>query len=138
MINKKLFIYTDGASRGNPGPASLGFVFTNKDEEILLRKAKFLGNKTNNQAEYLAVLNAIKEVKKRYKKPITLYSDSNLLVNQLNDEWNVKDSELKKYYKKIKEEIKDLEIEIKHVPRDNKFTEIADSLCNKILDQENH
>ncbi len=130
---KSVTIYTDGASRGNPGPAAYAFLFKN-EEEILCKESGFLGNKTNNQAEYLAVCFALKKAVKEYEK-IIVFSDSKLLVNQLNDNWKVRDNELKKLHDKIKEISEDNQIEFRHVGRENEFIEVADSLCNKTLDK---
>lgn len=134
----KLYIYTDGASRGNPGPAAYAYIFTSKNRKIIEKNSGYIGIKTNNQAEYIAVLNAIKKSKDKEFDQIFLYSDSQLLVKQLNGEWDVNDIELKSFHEKIRKEIKDLKIVFQHVPRSNRYIKIADSLCNKMLDEKNH
>lgn len=132
--NKEVKIYSDGASRGNPGPAAYGFIFI-KDNEVNYKESGFIGKKTNNQAEYIAVLNALKKARERKFSKIKYFSDSQLLVKQLNGEWNVRDKNLKKYYDKINELIREIDVDFSHVNRENRYIEIADALCNKKLDK---
>lgn len=132
----KLIIYTDGASRGNPGPASYGFTISNDQGKILYKKGRYIGITTNNVAEYTAVLEALKYVKGEYGRSnllIELYVDSKLVAEQLSGRFKIKSVHLKPIIEKIK--ILSLELGgvlFSHVPR-SKNTE-ADRLANIALD----
>ncbi|MFP4633374.1 MAG: ribonuclease HI family protein [Candidatus Aenigmatarchaeota archaeon] len=127
-------IYTDGASRGNPGPASYAFLILENGEEIE-RKSGYIGKTTNNRAEYTAVVEALKKANELGKKEVKLYSDSNLLVRQLSGDWKVKSDEIRKLYDKTKKLMKNFEgVEFVQVPRENKRTKIVDGMCNEVLD----
>jgi len=92
---KKIIIYTDGGSRGNPGPAAVGFVFCNEKEQIIKNYSEYLGEATNNEAEYQAVIFALKKFKSLFGKKlaknseIELRSDSELLIKQLNGKYKI-------------------------------------------------
>ena len=132
----KIIIYTDGASRGNPGPASYGFTISGEHGKLLYEEGRYIGISTNNVAEYTAVLEALKYVKKNLKKQsleIELFADSKLVVEQLSGRFKVK----AKHLKPLIEQIQILKVELggaihNHVPRE-KNTE-ADSLANLALD----
>lgn len=133
---KKLIIYTDGASRGNPGPASYGFTISDEQGKLLYKEGRYIGNTTNNVAEYTAVYEALKYIKENYSKTsleIEFYADSKLVVEQLSGRYKIKSPHLKILIEKIK--ILSLElggiIHI-HVPR-AKNTQ-ADRLANLALD----
>lgn len=131
----KLTIFTDGASRGNPGQASYGFTISDEKGNLIYEEGKYIGVTTNNVAEYTAVLEAFKYLKKKYpeKLQIDLFADSRLVVEQLSGRFKVKNPRLKLIF----EQIKILELEIgrvfyTHIPREKNFK--ADSLANKALD----
>lgn len=132
----KLIIYTDGASRGNPGPASYGFTIADENNRLLYEEGKYIGTTTNNVAEYTAVLEALKYVKKAYGQrnlTLELYADSKLVVEQLAGRFKIKSPHLKL----IIEEIKILRLELGgavhgHVPRAKNT--VADRLANLALD----
>lgn len=92
---KKIIIYTDGGSRGNPGPAAIGVVFCNEKGEIFKKYSQYLGELTNNEAEYQAVIFALKKFKALFGKVISknseieIRSDSELLINQLNGKYKI-------------------------------------------------
>ncbi len=126
-------IYTDGGARGNPGPGALGVVIK-KDSEIILKKSKYLGKTTNNQAEYYAIIEGLKEAKSEKIKEIECYLDSELIVKQLSGEYRVKDKKLIPLYNKVvelKEEF--LDIDFIHIPRSK--NKEADFLVNEELDK---
>ena len=96
---KKIIIYTDGASRGNPGRASIGIVFCNEKGQTIKEYAEYLGDKlTNNEAEYRAVIFALKKFKNLFSKKLAkssevqIRSDSELMVKQLNGKYKIIDS----------------------------------------------
>ena len=93
-------IYTDGGARGNPGPAGIGAVFMNVDGAIIKKYSEFIGKSTNNQAEYRAVIFALKKVKVLFGKQKTkqlgleFYLDSELVVKQMRGEYRIKEKDL--------------------------------------------
>ena len=133
-----LIINTDGASRGNPGAASYGFVIKDgKSGTILHQEGKVIGHATNNIAEYTAVLKGFEYIKNHYshKAPhkIKLVADSKLIVEQLSGRYKLKNPKLKILFDQIKIIEFDLgEISYQHVPRAQNF--IADRLANNALD----
>lgn len=131
----KLIIYTDGASRGNPGKASYGFTISDEKGNLVFEEGKFIGITTNNVAEYTAVLEAFKYLKNGYpeKHQIDLFADSRLVVEQLSGRFKIKNPRLKLIF----EQIKILEMEMgsvfyTHIPREKNFK--ADGLANWALD----
>ena len=93
---KKIIIYTDGGSRGNPGPAAVGVVFCNEKGQTIRESSEYLGdNLTNNEAEYKSVIFALKKFKALFGKQLAknseveIRSDSELLVNQLNSQYKI-------------------------------------------------
>lgn len=128
----KLFV--DGASRNNPGLAGAG-IFLLQDNQPVEKKGFFIGVKTNNQAEYLALLLGLFYLKKyaRTQDVALVISDSELLVKQLRGEYKVKKQELKDLYAVAKELIEGLKVDFAHVLReDNK---VADKMANIGIDQ---
>lgn len=133
----KLIIYTDGASRGNPGPASYGFTISDEGGKLFHEVGEYIGVATNNVAEYTAVLEAFKLIKEKYleKLPIQidLFADSKLVAEQLSGKWKIKSPKLKELLSQIKMlEMKIGSVLYTHVPREQN-TE-ADRLANKALD----
>lgn len=131
----RLIIHTDGASRGNPGPSSYGFTIHDEDGKLLVKRGKYIGETTNNVAEYTAVLEALKHVSsiKGYVSGLDLYADSKLVAEQLSGRFKVK----AKHLKPIIEKIKILALELggvsyNHIPRSKNM--LADSLANLALD----
>src|SRR3989344_2099719 len=102
----KLRIYTDGASRGNPGKASYGFLIKDEDGVILHQEGKYIGVATNNVAEYTAVLKSFEYIKKHQKKldqlSVELITDSLLIASQLAGKFKIKNLNLKEIYLQIK------------------------------------
>lgn len=138
----KLIIYTDGASRGNPGPASYGFTVSDEKGNLLHKEGKYIGTATNNVAEYTAVLKALKYIKKAEEKSsqkeilhtkIELFADSKLVAEQLSGRFKVK----AKHLKPIIEQIKMLGMELggvtySHILRSQNTA--ADKIANNALD----
>ena len=133
----KLIIYTDGASRGNPGHASYGFTISDEKGNLLHEEGEYIGIATNNVAEYTAVLEALKHVKNKLAKEeplrIELSADSKLVAEQLSGNYKVK----AKHLKPIIEQIKILATKLgnvtySHILRSQNTT--ADKLANQALD----
>lgn len=130
---EKIIIYTDGGSRGNPGHAGIGIVINDK------KYSEYIGIKTNNQAEYMALIFALKKVKKLYGKDIVnyiidIYMDSELIVKQMNNEYKVNEN-LALLYLEVHNLIIELKtnVNFKYVVREK--NKVADSLVNKALDE---
>ena len=91
-------IYIDGASRGNPGPAGIGVVFVGKDGTPSQQLSKYLGETTNNVAEYLALVYALVEALRAGHRALTIKTDSELLARQLGGQYRVKDPQLRLFH----------------------------------------
>ncbi|MEA3249691.1 MAG: ribonuclease HI family protein [Patescibacteria group bacterium] len=98
---RKLIIHTDGGARGNPGPAGIGVLIEDEEGNTVLEHSRYLGEATNNQAEYTALIDALEHAKNRDGEEVDCYLDSELVVRQLNGEYKVKDPELAKLYLKV-------------------------------------
>lgn len=135
-VKKKdiLEIYVDGASRGNPGPAAWSFIFV-KDSQTIHQKSDYVGNATNNTAEYNAIINALQEAEKFTRWHVKVYSDSQLAIRQINKEYRIKKAHLSELCNKIYNQRRKFEkVEFLHVTRNNPFIQDCDSLCNSCLD----
>ena len=86
----KLLIYTDGGSRGNPGPAATGVVILDEHGSLVTEFGEYLGVQTNNVAEYQAMIQGLQEAKKRGATSVACYADSRLVIEQLKGNWKVK------------------------------------------------
>ena len=134
----KLTIYTDGGSRGNPGPGAIGILILDDKSNIVKEHKEFIGHTTNNRAEYTAMIKALELAKTHSKKEIICFSDSRLIVKQLSGEWKVKEKELLALFQKVKQLEKNFEsVSYNHVRRDNKYIKRADELVNEELDINN-
>ena len=83
-----LDVYTDGASRGNPGPAAYGFIFV-RNNEIIFEESRTMGKTTNNTAEYYAILSALKWAQEFTGESVTVYSDSDVVIKQINNQYRI-------------------------------------------------
>jgi ribonuclease HI len=129
----KYQIYSDGASRGNPGPAGIGAVILDEKGKIVHEIAEFIGETTNNVAEYKALLAALDYCVKKKISPIEILADSQLLIKQLAGEYKVKHENIKPLYQKAKEYLVHLQVTgYKHVPRE--LNKAADKLANQGID----
>jgi ribonuclease HI len=136
---KKIIIYTDGGSRGNPGPAAIGVVFCNEHGQKIKEYSEFLGEATNNEAEYQAVVFALKKFKALFGKKlaqsseIELKSDSELIVKQLKGEYKILEPDIQQLFLQVWNLRLDFKnIKFKRIPREkNKET---DRLVNEALD----
>jgi len=98
MNNEKLVFYIDGASKGNPGHSGIGVVMCDLNHKEIQAFNKYIGETTNNVAEYMALLIALQEAVKVSVKDIAIYCDSELVVRQVNRIYKVKDTRLKQLY----------------------------------------
>lgn len=136
-MEKILKVFTDGGSRGNPGPAAAGIVIL-LDNEELFKGGKFLGETTNNIAEYKALILAINWVLQNLESikvsGIEFTLDSELIVKQLKGEYKVKDEKMKELFGIVQTKLSSLNISysFRHVKREE--NKIADKLVNAVLD----
>ena len=134
-MRQKILIHTDGGSRGNPGPAAAGFVLTNESKKLLLAKAVFLGDATNNVAEYNGLIKALEMAKKLNARTIEAFSDSELMVKQINGQYRVKNAGLKPLYGKCLDSLAEFESwQLSYIARDK--NKKADAMVNKALDMQ--
>jgi ribonuclease HI len=99
----RLNIYADGASWGNPGPAAIGAIIKDEEHKVLAKVSRFIGETTNNQAEYRAVIAALKEASRLKADVATLYVDSELVAKQLTGSYKVRNLFLFPLYKEALE-----------------------------------
>lgn len=130
-----LNIYTDGGAKGNPGPAAIGVVFEDASGKVIFEHSQSIGQATNNQAEYKAILYALRNAKRYHPVKTVIHSDSELIVRQLQGKYKIEDKNIKDLFltcwnKKLEFD----NVEFKLIPRaQNKK---ADQLVRKELSQE--
>ncbi len=135
MKDASVIIYTDGASRGNPGDSAWAYMILDNGT-VVTKKSGFSGYATNNQAEYFAVINALSDAAQQGFKNIILYSDSELVVRQLKKEYKVRDSCLRQLYMKAMGIVKAFDsVSFNNVPRSDRNISIVDKMCNETLDR---
>jgi ribonuclease HI/probable phosphoglycerate mutase len=133
MSDNHLNLFTDGACRGNPGQAGAGIVLVDASGKIVATCCKYLGLCTNNIAEYKALIIGLEEALKRHCKQVGVYLDSELLVNQINGTYRVKNENLKMLMKEVRKLLSFFEnYTVEHIPRSQNTT--ADQLANKAID----
>ena len=135
----KINVYTDGGSRGNPGISGYGLVIYDDHQNILFQEAKFLGIKTNNEAEYaglIGALNWINQNQTQYSfSQINFFSDSQLMIRQLQGLYKVKAPNLVPIFRHAQDLIGSIKTPFvfKDVRRD--FNQLADELANQAMDR---
>lgn len=126
-------IYIDGAARGNPGPAACG-VLLRHDGEDLLERSEYIGETTNNVAEYRSLLLGLDLARELGATEVDIRSDSELLVRQIEGRYKVKAKHLKPLFQQAKEKLAAFDdYAIGHVPRE--MNQVADGLANQALDE---
>jgi len=131
---KKIIIYSDGGARGNPGPAGIGAVLSNEKNEVVAEISKYLGETTNNQAEYQALIAALEKAKELKADELECYLDSELVVRQLNREYKVKNAELATLFLKVHNlSLSFKKIKFIHIRREQ--NKEADLLANVAMDK---
>ncbi len=132
--HEKVKTFTDGGSRGNPGPSASGFVVLDPEDNIIVDKGVYIGITTNNQAEYTALKLALEECYKLGAREVQVYMDSLLVINQMKGIFKVKNRELWPIHDAIQQLAKRFDkIEFSHVPRE--FNKLADAAVNRALDE---
>jgi ribonuclease HI len=136
-IPKQLITFSDGGSRGNPGPAAIAFLILSETGQVLMANSRYLGSRTNNQAEYEALIAALDAAAAFHAEEITCHLDSELVVKQLTGEYRVKNSELRKLWRKTQDLIRNFKkTKFLSVPRTHIQIQKADALVNEALDNE--
>lgn len=139
-MNQKFVVHTDGGARGNPGPAGIGVVIKGAGE--VRNYGEFIGRTTNNEAEYQAVIFALKKLKQLIGKEkskseaeVEIHLDSELLASQLNGEYKIKEKKLQQLFLEVwnlKQDFKG--VAFIYIPREDNRG--ADKLVNQVLDKE--
>ena len=132
-MSRSIDIFIDGASRGNPGPSGIGVVFFDDSKKAVKKLFKFIGNGTNNVAEYTALIYGVQEALIDKYENIIINSDSELLTRQLRGEYRVKNENLKPFYEQFLHLSRGFsKIDVVSIPREQ--NKIADNLANKAID----
>ena len=132
MKIKKVVIFTDGTAEPNPGPAAIGATIKDEQGRLITSISQGIGQATNNQAEYRAIIAALKNAVRLGANQVDIHSDSELVVRQINGQYRVKNAALKPLYQRVKQLQSQLKgFTITHIPRQQN-TE-ADSLANMAL-----
>jgi ribonuclease HI len=124
--------YFDGASRGNPGEAGAGACLVEDNGDLVWEYAEYLGKKTNNEAEYTALIRLLEEVRSRGITKIEARGDSKLVICQVKREWKINFPHLRELALKAWKLMDEVEIELNWVPREK--NKLADALSNRAID----
>jgi ribonuclease HI len=128
-------VYSDGASRSNPGISAIAFIIFDWDDKLLKTHSKGVGIRTNNQAEYEALISALESASKLSYQQVTCFMDSELVVKQLNGEYKVRNPKLKTLWLKVQELKQSFRrVTFKSVPRNDLHIRQVDRLANQALD----
>lgn len=132
LKSRRLYLYTDGGSRGNPGPSGIGVVILDSNKKKIKEVFKYIGEATNNVAEYTALVSGLEEARALKATDVVIYMDSELLAKQLNGEYKVKDANMKALFGESLELLKNFDsFEVKHIERAK--NKEADKLVNKAI-----
>lgn len=130
----RLTIHVDGASRGNPGPAAIGVVIKDDRGTTELKISCYIGEATNNQAEYKALIMGLQEASKLNADHIDIKTDSNLMVEQIRGRYKVRNAGLRPLFEEVKQLLATYKTHsIAHIPRHQ--NKAADALANEALDK---
>lgn len=131
---KALRIYSDGAARGNPGPAGAGAVLKDSSGEVVERLGRFLGQNTNNFAEYMGLLLGLRRARELGASSVEVFSDSELLVRQLKGHYQVKAPNLRPLFQEASELLRSFEqVRLTHIRRE--LNQEADEMSNRAIDE---
>jgi ribonuclease HI len=133
-MSKRVLIHTDGAAKGNPGPAGIGGIARTDQGKILFEFCRYIGETTNNVAEYSALIEGLTQARKKGVTEIRVASDSELLVRQIHGIYRVKQPHLKELFDQVSYLSQQFDcFEILHVPREENRE--ADALANRAIRQ---
>ncbi|MBU1014824.1 ribonuclease HI family protein [Patescibacteria group bacterium] len=132
-------VHTDGGSRGNPGPAAIGVVIGDEKGNVLKEYGEYIGETTNNEAEYRAVISSLKKIKALWGKKeakeavVKVCVDSELVVKQMNHEYKIENPQIQKFFLELWNLTLDFkEVSFTSIPREHNRE--ADSMVNEALD----
>jgi ribonuclease HI len=135
-IYKRLTVFSDGGARGNPGLAAIAFIILSENGQILMTKSRYIGLRTNNQAEYEALIAALESAVALNADEVTCHLDSELVTRQLTGEYAIKNLELREMWNKVQELKRHFKkVSFISVPRTNNQIQKADKLVNETLDK---
>jgi ribonuclease HI len=130
----RVVLNTDGASRGNPGLAGAGWVITSPEGDVLTQGGAFLGRRTNNEAEYEAVIRGLERALELGAEEVALRSDSELLIKQINGEYQVRNDRIATLHGRVREIMRRLKrVDARHVRREQNSG--ADAMANAAIDK---
>jgi ribonuclease HI len=134
MINTYVTVYADGACSGNPGSGAIGVVVLDENDQEVKTCKECIGETTNNRAEYKAVVRGLELAAGICRRKVICFSDSELLVKQLNKTWRIRDKELLKLNVAVNEMVKLFdEVIFQHISRNNQYISKADKLTKEAL-----
>lgn len=134
MINTYVTIYTDGACSGNPGPGAIGVIVLDENNQEVATCKECIGDTTNNRAEYKAVIRGLELAAEVCRKKVVCFSDSELLVKQLNKTWRIRNKELLKLNIEVGQRAMLFEeVIFQHTRRNNRYIIKADKLTKDAL-----
>lgn len=129
----KLIIYTDGGARGNPGPAGIGVVIR-EGENVVKEYGRYIGETTNNQAEYRALVSALESARDLGADEVDIFVDSELIAKQVKGEYKVKNSDIASVFLRLHNlRVGFKKFNITHIPREK--NKDADKLVNQAIDR---
>ncbi|MFW6041284.1 MAG: ribonuclease HI family protein [Thermoplasmatota archaeon] len=133
----KIYIVTDGACRDNPGPSAVGYGIYDENLDVIEEDGKYIGEATNNEAEYEALILALDRGTEYCRNRVEHFTDSQLVVNQLEGEWAIRADNLKELIDEVYQ-LQDFyeSFTHKHLPRENERIQKIDEIANKVLDEE--
>jgi ribonuclease HI len=124
-----VLLYTDGGSKGNPGPGSIGIVICDEQNRLLYEFSECIGHCTNNQAEYRALIRGLDLAARYTRRRVTVHSDSELVMKQMNGVYRLKNDALRGFYHEVKNRERVFDsVTYQHVPRGNQRVSQADKL----------
>jgi ribonuclease HI len=133
---EEINVYTDGGSKGNPGPSYIGIVITDISGNTIEEHSENIGIGTNNQAEYKALIKGLELSSKHCRGRVNCFTDSELVVRQVNGEYKIKNEELKNLYAELRERESAYDrVVYAHLTRNHKSIQRADKLLNKENEQ---
>ena len=135
MQHKKIFINTDGGSRGNPGRSAIGIIIFDENRELLTECKECIGEATNNKAEYKALIRGLEIASAHTRGEVNCFLDSEVVVRQVNGAYRLKAENLRALYYILKDREKAFsKVTYNFVPRENRYQQQADRLVNEALD----
>ena len=140
FIKSKVYIdevrlFSDGGARGNPGPSAIGILVLSENNQALLKFSDCIGHATNNQAEYRSLIKGLDFCAKFTRRRVCCFTDSELVVNQMNGIWRLKNDELRNLFFEVRKCTQAFDSVVsQHVVRSNPFMKKADWLLNEAFE----